>query len=399
MGVPQTNDLPLRNVRVADFTWAAAGPFSTLLLASLGAEVIKISSARAMGGFPAQRAADIDRYLNYNKMGITLDLTTPEGSNLARELISVSDLVMENYRPGTMARFGLSYGELVEVKPDVVMVSSSSLGAEGPESRYTGFAPIFATMAGLSHVTGYADGIPTELRLMVDYTVGYTAAYAALVAVYHQRATGRGQYVDLASRDAMAALIGERFLESQLNGPRANPRTGNRDDVMAPHGVYRCRGDDAWITIAVATDDEWRALCRAMGRQDWPEDPRYSDRYARWTNQGDLDRGVEAWTREHTPFEAMERLQRAGVAAVPSYSARDLFEDPHLLERGVSERVKPPSGDGHTVIAAPWLLDGERPGARRHAPYPGEDNPPVFQDLLGLAPERFQELVDQGVIR
>ena len=301
MGVSQINDLPLRNVRVADFTWAAAGPFSTLLLASLGAEVVKISSARATGGFPAQRAADIDRYLNYNKMGITLDLTTPQGSALARELISVSDLVMENYRPGTMARFGLSYGELVEVKPDIVMVSSSSLGAEGPESRYTGFAPIFATMAGLSHITGYEDGIPTELRLMVDYTVGYTAAYAALVALYHQRATGRGQYVDLASRDAMASLMGERFLEAQLNDCPANPRMGNRDDIMAPHGVYRCTGEETWVTIAIATQDEWQALCDAIGRQDWLQDPRYSDPYARWTNQEELDRGLETWTRERTP--------------------------------------------------------------------------------------------------
>jgi crotonobetainyl-CoA:carnitine CoA-transferase CaiB-like acyl-CoA transferase len=401
------DSLPLRNVRVADFTWAAAGPFSTLLLASLGAEVIKITSARATGGFPRQRAADIDRYLNYNKRSITLDLTTPEGSGLARALIAVSDLVMENYRPGTMARFGLGYQELARVRPDIVMVSSSSLGADGPESRYTGFAPIFATMAGLSHLTGYAGGIPSELRLMVDYTVGYTASYAALVALYHQRATGRGQYVDLASRDAMAALMGERFLEAQLNGAPSNPRMGNRDDIMAPHGVYRCKdvrgeaggGEEAWITIAVATEEEWRGLCEVMGRQDWLEDERYSDGYARWMNQRDLDPQVEAWTRGYTAFELTAMLQEKGVAAVPSYSVSDLFSDPHLKERGFSQRVEDPSGEGYTVIAAPWLLDGRRPQARRPAPHPGEHNREVLQDLLGVPPGRVQELMDKGVIR
>ena len=391
--------LPLRNVRVADFSWAAAGPYSTLLLASLGADVIKITSARARGGFPQQRAADVDRYLNYNKKSVTLFLTTAEGAELAKKLISVCDLVVENFRPGTMKRFGLEYQELVKVKPDIVMISSSSLGSEGPQSRYTGFAPIFATMAGLSHITGYADGIPSELRLVVDYTVGNASAYAALVALYHQRATGRGQYIDLASRDVITSMLGEHILDAQVNrqdSSAGGPRMGNRDHIMAPHGVYRCKqlpseaavGEDAWISIAVSTQEEWEGLCRATGHQEWLADPRFSDGYRRWLHQDEIDRQLDAWTVNHTPFELLKLLQGNGVAAAPSYSAKDLFDDPHLKERQFSQKVTDPSGETYTVINAPWVVDGRRPEVRRHAPYPGENNWEVFEELVGDCPGR-----------
>ena len=392
------DSLPLSNVRIADFTWAAAGPYSTLLLTSLGAEVIKISSSRARGGFPQQRAAEVDRYLNYGKIGITLDLSTPDGSELAKSLISVCDMVMENFRPGTMGRFGLDYGELVKVKPDIVMVSSSSLGSEGPYSRYTGFAPIFGTMGGLSHITGYADGIPTELRLVVDYSVGQTAAYAALVGVYHQRATGNGQFIDLASRDAMTGLMGEHVLEAQLNGPDPAPRSGNRDQIMAPHGIYRCKGEDAWITIAVATHEEWESLCEVMGRRDWLDDPRFADAYSRWNNQDELDGEIGGWTSGYEPTELMRMLQEKSVAGVPSYSAKDLFEDPHLAERQFSADLADPSGAEHTVITAPWLLDGSRPLPRRPAPAPGEDNRRVFEELLGVTSAEVDRLIETGVV-
>ena len=392
--------LPLRNIRVADFSWAAAGPYSTLLLSTLGADVVKITSERARGGFPQQRAADVDRYLNYNKRSITLDLTTSEGAGLARELIKLCDLVVENFRPGTMKRFGLDYQELVKVKPDVVMISSSSLGAEGPQSRYTGFAPIFATMSGLSHITGYPDGIPSELRLVVDYTVGHASAYAALVALYHQRTTGRGQYIDLASRDVMTSLTGEYVLDAQVNGrDTRDPRLGNRDHIMAPHGVYRCKGEDAWISIAVATQEEWEGLCRAMGSHEWHGDERFSDAYKRWLHQDELDQRLSAWTADYAPFELMKLLQDERVPAVPSYSARDLFEDPHLKERNFSQEVASPSGEKYTVINAPWVVDGRRPEARRHAPSPGEDNWAIFEGLLGVSRAEIQRLMDRGVVK
>lgn len=387
---------------MADFSWVVAGPYCTLLLAWMGAEVIRINSSRARGAVAPERAADLDRYLNHNKMSITLDLTTPEGVNLAKELVKVCDLVIENFRPGTMQRFGLGYQDLVKVKPDLVMVSSSYVGEEGPQSRYTGFAPMFATMAGLSYITGYPDGIPAEFRTMVDYTVGHTTAYAALVALYHQRAKGKGQHVDLASRDAITSLIGEHLLDAQLNGPDskfgAEPRTGNRDQIMAPHGVYRCKGEDSWITIAVANQMEWHGLCRAIGHPEWQTDERLCDVYGRWTHQDELDKVLEAWTMKYTPFELMEHLQGLGVAAVSSYGVNALFGDPHLNERRFSQEMTESSGERYTVLTAPWMLDGHRPGAKRQAPYPGEDNQEVLGNLLGVPANELERLVVQGVI-
>ena len=396
------NSLPLKNVRVADFTWAAAGPYSTLLLASLGAEVIKIASARARGGFPQRRAAQVDRYLNYGKLGLTLNLQAPDGADLARKLISVCDVVMENFRPGTMERFGLSYAELSRMKPDLVMVSSSSLGSEGPYSKYVGFAPIFGTMGGWSQVTGYSDGIPSELRLVVDYTAGQAAAYSALAAVYHARTTGKGQYIDMASRDVATAMVGEHVLDAELNGTgsemSANPRTGNRDSIMAPHGAYRCAGEDAWITIAVATQEEWEGLCRAAGKEaGWPtpdsptrtSDGRTRTLWMRFWENGPPDM---------TPFDLMALLQREGVAAVPSYSARDLFEDPHLKARAFSQRIADNDGDEYTIIRTPYMLDGKRPEASRHAPFPGEDNRPILEGLLGIAPDEVDNLIEVGAV-
>ena len=392
--------LPLEGVRVTDFSWAAAGPYGTLLLASLGAEVVKITSARATGGLPNQRAAQVDAALNYNKKSVTLNLTTPEGVALAEELVKISDLVVENYRQGTMKKFGLDYDELVKVKPDIVMVSASAFGAEGPKSQYVGFAPIFSATSGNAHITGYPDGIPTDLRLVMDYTVGETIAYAAMLGLYHHRMTGQGQHVDLAAREAISCLMGEAFLDVELNGGRsADLRMGNRDHIMAPHGVYRCKGEDAWISIAVATQGEWGALCRAAGRRDWLTDERFSDGYARWLNQEELDRQMNAWTSDYTPFDLMSLLQDKGVAAVPSYRISELFQDPHLQERGFSEEVTMPSGEGYTVIASPWIFDGHRLGARHPAPSPGEDNIEVLGDLLGVPIPEIQRLVEAGAVR
>lgn len=392
-------ELPLSGIRVVDFTWAAAGPYGTLLLASLGAEVTKITSSRATGGFPPQRAADLNRFLNYNKMSLTLDLTNAEGSELAKDVIKVSDLVMENYRPGTMHKFGLDYGELIKVNPSIVMVSSSSFGGDGPLSRTAGFAPIFGATSGLSYITGYIDGVPTDFRIVVDYTVGQMSAYAALVGLYHQRLTGEGQYIDLASRDAVTSLLGEVMLDAQLNGPQPNRRNGNHDGVMAPHNVYMCKGNDAWISIAVANDREWESLCRVAGHQEWASDERFSDGDRRTRHQTELDELLSEWTVHHGPFELMEKLQKEGVAAVPSYTAKDMFEDPHLKQRDVTDDVTAPSGERYTVLTAPWVLDGERPGARRHAPSPGDDNYAVLGDLLGIPSAEIDRLIDAGVAR
>lgn len=389
---------PLRNIRVVDFTWAAVGPYCTQLLASLGAHVIKVGSARQAGGMPPARAALVHAQLNYSKYSVALNLADPSGAELARRLIAVSDVVTENFRPGTMEKFGLSYKELVRVRPDLVMVSASFLGQEGPYSRYSAFAPVFGAMAGLSASTGLLNGIPTEMRMPMDYTIGLFMAQATLTALYHRARTGQGQHVDLSGRDAIACAIGDILMEAAVNG-RDRPLMGNRDEVWAPHGAYPCREPDTWITVAVTCDQEWRALCRIMGRTDLADDPRYADGYRRWQRQEELDPEIGAWTREHTPRELTPLLQAAGVPAFPSYSARDLFEDPHLRERQFSCTVPGRHGQPHTVVAPPWLIDGQRPPVHREAPALGQDNALILGELLDLPLAELQALAERGVLQ
>ena len=389
---------PLQNVRVVDFSWAAVGPYCTLALASLGAQVIKVGSARQIGGMPARRAAQIHRQVNHSKFSIALDLSTSEGVDMVRRLVQVSDVVVENFRPGVMQRFGLHYEGLVQLRPDIIMVSASSFGQEGPHARYAGFAPVFGAMAGLSSITGLPGGVPTEMRFIMDYTVGMALAYTTLVALYHRHCTGQGQYIDLAGRDVIASTIGEALLDAQLNGRDQLPK-GNRDDAWAPHGVYPCKGEDAWVSIAVTTEEEWKALCAALGRPELAQGARYADAYLRRQHQAELDRLLGEWTARCTPWEVTKLLQEHGVAAFPSCSARDLFEDPHLRERQFAHAIGDSSGKSRTIIASPWLVDAQRAPIFRDAPALGQDNELMIGELLGIDPADVHALEEQGVLR
>src|ERR671914_2088580 len=234
---------PLFGVRVVDFSVHAAGPFAGVMLAELGAEVIKIESAarlditrrpHTMYGKPPSSFEQV----NANKLSVTLNLKEPRAVELALELISISDLVLENFRPGVMERLGLGYPQLREVKPDIILVSLSANGQTGPESRYAGYAPMFAALGGLGYLTGYSDGPPVELRHAMDHTGGMMAAFCAIAALCTRQGTFLGQHVDVSVRDVATSFIGPALLDYAMNYREAF-RQGNRDDAMSPHGVYR----------------------------------------------------------------------------------------------------------------------------------------------------------------
>ena len=251
---------PLAGIRVADFSVHAAGPFAGLMLAEMGAQVIKIeSSARlditrrphTMYGKPPSSFEQI----NANKMSVCLNLKEPRAVELALELVSVSELALENFRPGVLSRLGLGYEAMKEVRPDIILVSLSSNGQTGPESNYAGYAPMFSALGGLGHLTGYADGPPVELRHAMDHTGGMLAAFAAVAALSARQRTGLGQHVDVSVRDLATGFIGPELLDVAMNS-REPHRKGNRDDSAAPQGVYRCRGEDEWVSISVASEAE-----------------------------------------------------------------------------------------------------------------------------------------------
>jgi benzylsuccinate CoA-transferase BbsF subunit len=398
----------LEGIRVLDFTQVWAGPYCTMLMACYGAEVIKVESEKRPDHsrlfsvtlavkYEGKDTSPLYNNLNLGKRDITLDLTRPRAVELARELAKISDVVAENFRPGVMARLGLDYASLRELNPRIIYLSSSSRGGTGPEWDYAGYAPIFAALGGLSYVTGHADGLPSPISGRTDLIVGTTSLFAILAALIHRNATGAGQHIDVSSSEAMTALVGDTFMDYTMNG-RNCMRQGNRDSAMAPHACYPCRGKDAWISIAVATDGEWRALCGAMGNPGLADDPRFADPCLRKANEAELDSLIGAWTAGFTAFALQEMLQQAGVAATISATSEDLFHDAHLRQRGAFIDVTHPNMGTQELIAPPWKLAGSEDAPVRYAPLFGEDNRYVFGELLGLSEGEFDELVREKVI-
>jgi len=398
----------LEGVRVADFSWAWAGAHIGTLLALLGADVIKIESRGQYDGarmfslttgqyFSEPDHSPVFNDINLNKMSVNLDLKQPKGVELANELVKISDIVTQNMRPGVMDRLGLGYEALKEVKPDIIVLSSSSQGATGPERSYIGYAPSFAALSGLAYITGYPDGPPVALPGEIDLMSATTSAFAVLAALNYRQRTGEGQHIDLSSSEATSVFLGEVLMDYAMNG-RIPSRRGNQDEFMAPHNCYRCKGDDNWVSIAIANDQEWRAFCEATGSPDWVKDERFSDTYNRWQNQEELDRLVESWTVNFTHYEVMGILQSVGVAAIPSFNSEELFNDPHLRARHFWAEVDHPVIGKQTVVAPQWKLSRTPAQVRCHGPLMGEHNQHVFGELLGIPLSEIKRLIEERVI-
>lgn len=402
------NSGPLEGVRIVEFTSAWAGPYATCLLGFLGAEVIKVESlarpdhTRKVSFTTGREFENIDESevfnnLNLNKRSLSLNLKKAEAVEIAKNLIKISDVVMENMRPGVVSRLGLGYEEVKESNPDIIYISSSACGQTGPDKNYIGYAPTFAALAGLPHITGYPDWPPSNFMGSIDLRSACTSAFAILAALYYHQQAGEGQYIDLASQEAIAAFAGDIFLDYVMNR-RVPVRKGNKDDVMAPHNCYRCKGEDEWISIAVAAQDEWESLCRVMDRSELIQDRRFSDAAARKENEEELDDIIATWTREKDSRELMTLLQNAGVAAAPSMSSEALFSDPHLRERNVFRQVEHPVIGRNWVITPPWRLTETPASIRSPGPLLGEDTDEILQGCLGMSSEEIQRLKDDRVI-
>ena len=399
--------LPLEGVRVVDFTFAWAGPYATMLLAFMGAEVIKVESAkrldhsRILSLTTAQVFSDPDMSpvfndMNLSKLNVNLDLKNPKAVELAKKIIGVSDVVMENMRPGVMDRLGLGYEAAYEAKKDIIYLSSSARGSNGPERNYIGYAPSFGALSGLSYVTGYSDGPPTMMMGEIDLISATTSVFAILAALNYRKRTGEGQYIDLSSSETSSVLIGEIFMDYFMN-EKVQFRSGNHDETMVPHNCYRCKGKSRWVSIAIETEEEWLSFCDGIGNPSWTKEEKFSDRYNRWKNQEELDKLVEEWTIKYEPFEVMDILQNIDVAAVPYYNSKDFFCDPHLKERDFSNKVVHPTIGERIVIAPPWKYSTIE---TKMCPSPlfGEHNDYVFGELLGMSEEEISKLKEEKAI-
>ncbi len=375
---------PLSGIRIADFTVHNAGPFCTHLLSQLGAEVIKVESAMRPDAFRKPHPvygrmgpATFDQVAS-NKLSVRINLKKPEGIALAKRLVAASDVAAESFRPGVVDRLGLGYDALKAVKADVVMLSVSSSGQNGPDSHFAGYAPLFGAWGGLSELTGFADGPPVEMRHVMDHTVGMNAAVAVVAALHRRRASGLGSYIDIAAREVASSLIGEALLMASAG--EEIQRIGNAHPRMTPHGVYPCQGADRWLSIAVANDAEREALGALIGGE--PND----DAIANWTSAREAN-------------AAAVTLQALGIAAHVSWTTPEIAADPHLRTRRAIVEVAEPDGKVRAAVGVPMRLSkGQGIGIERGTPQLGEHEDYVYGELLGLGQTERTALEQAEVI-
>lgn len=400
---------PLAGTRVVDFGWVWAAPFMTHLLGDMGAEIIKVESqarldvtrrgGRDIPGRPEHPdwAVGFHPY-HRNKKSITLNMNTSRGVKLVKDLCRISDVVTDNFTPHVLKNWGLDYPAIKHIKPDIIMASLSSAGQYGPLRDLTTYAPALGAISGLEGMVGYYGERPLGSTLAyMDPVAGAYGAFAVLAALCHRERTGQGQYIDLSQSEACMALLGEMFMDYAMN-ERVWGTQGNRQQGMTPHNLYHCKGDDQWISIAVKTDEEWQAMCKAMGNPEWTEDPKYGDELSRWENQEAIDRHINNWTEDYTSYEVMKMLQKAGVAAMPSLTTAQEIEDPQLNARGTWMKIDHPTVEGETIYGNHWKLSRTPGGIYRHAPLLGEHNEYVLGELLGVSNEEIRRLEEEQVI-
>ncbi len=398
---------PLAGIRVADFSWVWAGPFCTLQLAHLGADVIRVECrdrpcvTRQIPPFadfqPGLNRSGYFNQYNQGKRSLTLNLKHPRALDVARRLITRSDVVAENFANRVMERMGLGYEEVRRLRPDAIMVSISGYGRSGPEQDFVSYGPATVPLAGFSAVTGYKGGPPMHVGISYgDPTAGLHGAVAVLAALCHRQRTGEGQFIDVSLWEASATLLPDALLEFEMNGTEP-PRDGNRDPHMAPHGVFRSAGEDRWVSIAVGTDEEWQSLVAVIG-DDELSSQLYATLADRKRHEDEIEARLTRWTTTLPPEEATRRLQAAGVAAFPAMTNHDLAEDPHLNGREFFVDVPHPEVGKRHHAGIPWKLSQMPCAVTAPAPCLGQHSREVLGEVLGYSESEIEALAADGVL-
>jgi benzylsuccinate CoA-transferase BbsF subunit len=403
-----------KGLKIADFSWAGVGPITAKYFADYGAQVIRIESAthpdtlRVTGPYAADRPG-INRsgyYANFNssKYGAALNMSHPKARDVALKFVKWADVLLESFTPRMMRKWRLTYEEVREVNPGIIMMGMPLFGQTGPHSEFLGFGYILQAASGINEITGWPDGEPVGTGVAyTDFFACHFSAIALLAALEHRMRTGEGQYIDFSQQEASMNCLGTALLDYRVNG-RVQTRCGNvlmagKEQVASPHGAYQCRGNDRWCVIAVFCDAEWQSLCEVIGDPSLASDERFATHSGRAEYSEEIDRLISRWTMEHEAQEVMHKLQSAGVAAGAVQSTANLRADPQLTYREHYWRLNHPemgrcSYDGWSFRMSKTPYDLSRP-----APMLGEHNEYVYKDLLGLSDEEYAELAAAGVLR
>ena len=425
------NQLPLSQIRVLDLSRVFAMPYVGAYLADLGAEVIKVDThhipfmdtSRASGftggPFPNNNPGELYweqggtfHTLNRGKRSLTLDLRSEEAQAIIRDLVRVSDIVLENFTPRVMARFGLDYANLRSAKPDLIMVSNTGYGHSGPWSNFGAMAsslePTHGTGAFMSYLAEGPDGsrtpedVPKKMgNSYTDFLATWTALTSIMAALFQRARSGRGMWVDLAMYQVGASFVGEGLLDYAYNGRRTR-RMGNHHQSMAPHGCYPCSGKDEWVTLAVRDDADWRAFRDVLASECWDiMDDKFGQASGRLAHQDELDGIVAGWSSSRGQYQVMEELQTVGVPAGPVLNARGLLADPHFRSRSFFEPAQHSSATGlgsREYIGRGWKMSENDLRIQAPAPLLGQDNDYLLREVLGLSEHDIAALLRDKVV-
>ena len=399
--------LPLQGIRVADFGQVIAAPVTAQMLGWLGAEVILVETESrfttrvwppfADGEFGIDRSGGFN-LVNNNKLSCSLDLRDPGALELAKGIIGISDVLVENYATGVLDRLGLGYDEVKRLRPDIVYMSLGAFGRSGSFKDLTGFHSVINLFSGLAAVTGYPGSHPRIMGgLIPDAFAGCYCVLAVLEALYHRSRTGEGQFIEVSMTEALTGMIPEAVMEYSLTG-QEQQKTGNRDGRKAPHNVFRCLGEEKWVAISVETDEQFRALAHASSNAGWDNDPRFDTSAARLENQDALEELIRLWTAGLEVGEVVAALQAVGVPSAPVSDSAEVLADTHLLERGFVTPLEHPVAGTRPVLSIPWATDGRRVDGLRPAPTFGQHNQWVLKELLQVPDGEYERLVSSRAI-
>lgn len=421
---------PLAGIRVLDLSVVWAGPFLAQLLAGLGAEVIKVENVHAWqpstrGEMARALKADSDENSAWptgwpdhdpgerpwernpwalpiwqDRKSVTIDLTRPTGQAYFHRLLEKADVVWENNVPSTIEKLHLAYEELTQYRPDLVMARAPAFGLWGDYKNRRGFGVHIEAFIGHTVLRGYED-MDASANTMIfagDYHTASVAAFSIIAALEHRDRTGKGQLIEIAQAENSSQMFPQAIMDRVLNG-RVAGTIGNRDvDGHVPNGVYPCRGDDRWIALTVATNDEWRALCRVMDRPDLGTDPQFQTQEGRDARRDAIDAAVEAFTRTQDHLALMYRLQSAGVPAGAVLDPRDAVGSPQLWARGFWERIHHEFTGTYEWPGQPFRLPLSGRPPVLPPPGLGEHNEYVYREIIGVSAEEYEGLVASGEI-
>lgn len=410
----------LEEIRVISMGSLWAGPYIGRVLAEHGAEVFRVEPLEPVGtqprimerppemleawkktlltmGVPKEnieavgtRSAGYGAVCMANHYSVGMNLENDKGKELFKKLAAISDVVLVGYSPRVMTNLGLDYPVLRQIKPDLIMIHIPGLGMTGPEKDARMLGSGCEALSGLQSITGYFGGDAHRAAGFIPDGLSPPFAVIAIVAALIYRAeTGKGQFIDLAQTETVSCILGEAIMDYTMNKRIAQPM-GNRHPYYAPHGCYRCKGDDMWVTIAVTSEAEWHRFCKAIGDPEWARSEKFADMLSRWHNQDELDKSIEEWTVQHDHYAVQEILQQAGVAAGAVLTMEEhILRDPHIKDRHVYQWITFHDSVADPVHRVPWILPRTPTSLDRRGPYRGEHNEYVLGTILGMSKEEM----------